>query len=297
MNMTSRFTLGTAVASLIWAGCSSPAEEDVDPPVLPPPLATPGFGQGGNTGAPVTTPTPTAQGGSTGQTGVVPAGTGGSSMVVAGAGGAPVGAAGAGGAPAGAIPSGMGNVITHDSTGWVAGSTNGVGIQGAFYPFGDYTGMPAGTTTVTLDPFEAASSTVCLSGVASAVLEEDYTRYWGGGLGLNLGDPGGMVGPQPWTRGTVTGFSFTVTGPTIPPNIRFGANTPDGANFCADDIPTAGTVQMAFNSLTLNCYAAGGAALTPTAALEAIQWQVVTVIDQTTPFDFCIENLTAITTP
>jgi hypothetical protein len=36
---------------------------------------------------------------------------------------------------------------------------------------------------------------------------------------------------------------------------------------------------------------------TPTTGLQSIQWQVVTVVDQTTPFDFCIENLTAITAP
>jgi hypothetical protein len=299
MNMTSRLTLGAAFAGLIWAGCSSPAEDDPGPPLLPPPLATnPSLGQGGSGATAVTPPPAAAQGGSTGlQTGAVPAGTGGSAAAIGGSGGAPAAAAGAAGAPASTIPTGMGNLLTHDSTGWVAGSTNGVGIQGSFFPFGDFQVMPAGTTTVTLDAFEAGTSTVCLSGVASEVLDEDYARYWGGGVGLNLGDPGGMVGAQPWSRGAVTGFSFTVTGPTIPPNLRFGVNTPDGASFCMDDIPTAGTVQMTFNAMALDCYMAGGAALTPTAALESIQWQVVTVIDQSTPFDFCIENLTATTAP
>jgi hypothetical protein len=43
-----------------------------------------------------------------------------------------------------------------------------------------------GDTTVTVDPFAAATGTVCISGTASAVIGEDYGRYWGGGLALNL---------------------------------------------------------------------------------------------------------------
>jgi hypothetical protein len=50
--------------------------------------------------------------------------------------------------------------------------------------------------------------------------------------------------------------------------------------------------------LALECYnPTPGASLTTTTALESIQWQVVTDLLETTPFDFCVENLTAITGP
>lgn len=307
MNMTSRLTLVAAVGGLILTGCSSPADNDPGPPTTAPPLANnpqfaaAGTGTGAGTGG--TTATPPAQGGTGGAPASTPAGAAGSAVApVAGAGGTPAGAAGA----PGAISTGMGNLITHDSSGWVAGSSNGVGIQGSFYPYGDFTTMPLpGDTTVTLDPFEAATGTVCLSGVASEVQTPagatmpDYGRYWGGGLALNLADPGGMAGAGPWTRGPVTGFSFTVTGPMIPPSIRFNANATGGAAaFCVNDIPTAGVTQIQLSTLLEACYnTPPGAALAPTATLQSIQWQVVTVVDASTPFDFCIENLTALTTP
>jgi hypothetical protein len=218
-------------------------------------------------------------------------------MTAAGTGGMAA-AAGAGGAPTG-IGTGTGNLIIHDSTGWVAGTTNGVGIQGSFYAYGDFTQTPMpGDTTVTVDPFAAATGTVCISGSASAVIGEDYTRYYGGGVGLNLADPGGMAAePGPWSRGSVTGFSFTVTGPTIPPNIRFNVVASTGTTYCMNDIPTAGTTQIQFGTLIADCYEAGGAPLPQATTLEAIQWQIVTVVDTPTPFDFCIENLTALGAP
>jgi hypothetical protein len=303
MNMTSRFTLGTAVASLIWAGCSSPAEEGVDPPVLPPPLATPGFGVGGATGTPVAPPMQMAQGG-TGQTGVVPAGTGGSTMVVAGAGGAPVAAAGAGGAPAGMIPTGMGNLIMHDGTGWVAGGTNAVGIQGSFYTISDATDVPPGDTEIAIGDLTTPGRT-CVSGTASAVPDDTgYSQFWGGGLALNLADPGGMMGTGPWTRGTVTGFSFNVTGPAIPPGtqFRFKATTFEGGavnnnGYCTTAAP--GQNSFDFGDLIAECWP-GGTVLTPLGGalqIVSIQWTVATVIGEPTDFDFCVENLTAVTAP
>jgi hypothetical protein len=290
MIMTSRFTLGAAVAGLIWAGCSSPAEDDPGPPTSPPPLSLPGFGQGGTTAAPINpAPAPAAQGGSTGQTGVVPAGMGGSAVAV-GAGGAP---AGVGGAPASTIPTGMGRLIMHDVEGWVAGATNAVGIQGSFYTISDTTGTPPGVTMIQLGDFATSPTSTCVRGTASAVPDATgYSQFWGGGLALNLADPGGMVGAGPWTPGTVTGFSFTVTGPTIPAALRFNATGAAGT-FCGN--LAAGANSVSLTSLHLTCYnPVPGAAFTAGTALESIQWQVVTVLGESTPFDFCIENLTAL---
>jgi hypothetical protein len=298
MKMTSRFTLVVAVGGLTLSGCSSPAE-DPGPPSLPPPLASnPQFGAAGtNAGTGGTTTTPPAAQGGTGGAPASTAGTGGSAIAAAAGAGGVAAAAGAGGAPSG-IGTGTGNLITHDSTGWVAGTSNGVGIQGSFYPYGDFTQTPMpGDTTVTVDPFAAATGTVCISGTASAVLGEDYTRYYGGGVGLNLADPGGMAGAGPWTRGSVTGFSFTVTGPTIPPNIRFNVVDSAGTTYCMDDIPTGAATQIQFGTLIADCYQAGGAPLPQAATLESIQWQIVTVVDTPTQFDFCIENLTALGAP
>jgi hypothetical protein len=85
----------------------------------------------------------------------------------------------------------------------------------------------------------------------------------------------------------------------IPPTIRFNANATGVTDaYCVNDIPTAGVTQIQLGTLLEACYnTPPGAALAPTATLQSIQWQVVTVVDEPTPFDFCIENLTALTTP
>jgi hypothetical protein len=297
MNMTSRFTLLAGVG-LLWAGCSAPAEDGAIPPApqFPPPGVGGQIASAGTGGAPAQTG---GTGGAPAQTG----GTGGAPAQTGGTGGAPAGGAGGAGG-GGSIPTGQGLALTHAADGWVAGTTNQAGIQGSFYEYGDFQGTPAGDTTVELGDL-ATPTTVCISGVASQVLTPDgatepaYGQYYGGGLALNLADPGGGAATGQWSRGTVTGFSFTVTGPTIPPNLRFNASTGPGAapSYCADDITTTGAVSISLAALVTNCWEAGGTLLPATQTLEAIQWQVVTVTDASTPFDFCIENLTALTTP
>jgi hypothetical protein len=190
----------------------------------------------------------------------------------------------------------------HDADGWIAGATNGLGVQGSFYTISDSTGTPPGDTTVTLGALTTPTST-CASGVASQVQTPtggtpDFTRYWGGGVALNLADPGGGAALLPWSRGAVTGFSFNITGPMIPASLRFQATTPGGATiYCVNDTaPGANSIQL--GTLVTACYGTtGNTPLAAATTLEALQWQVVTAADASTPFDFCIENLTALTTP
>jgi len=181
----------------------------------------------------------------------------------------------------------------HDSEGWVAGSTNGVGIQGSFHTYSDATGNPPGVTTIAIDDLTMPTRT-CVSGTASAVPDATgYGQFWGGGLALNLSDPGGGLPPAAWDRGTVTGFSFTVTGPTVPAGFRFQASVSEaGPVYCGNIV--AGPNSVTLGTLVTECYQAGGTPLPATTAFQSIQWQVVTVLDTPTPFDFCIENLTAL---
>jgi hypothetical protein len=104
----------------------------------------------------------------------------------------------------------------------------------------------------------------------------------------------------PWARGKVVGFSFTITGMTIPPTgqFRFGVAPYEGSTI-NNDGPcvniTMGANTIMFSQLHSACYnAAPGAALPDTAMLASIKWQVATVTTAPTPFNFCIENLKAI---
>jgi len=215
---------------------------------------------------------------------------------------------------AGAIPKGApgtGLALT-PVAGWVAGGTNEAGIQGSFYPLSDATGTPAGATTITPAPpadfSTSTGSTICISGSASQVVGTPpaYSQYWGGGVGFDLGDAGGDLPFQPWNRGNVVGFRYTLTGTAIPATLRFivtfqdgtGANT--GNPFCKPIVTTSGapvTTMLNDGSVLQACWEAGGAPLSPTALLRSLQWQVSTVETAATPFNFCIENLTAITAP
>jgi hypothetical protein len=312
--MTSRFALLTAMAGIIGFGCSG--DDGTTPPQPPPPTAKPAFATGAaqpagtlpaqntNANTNTNTQTPVASGGTGGVSGA--AGSAGTASAAAGSAGT-----GAGGAPATGtmIPVGTGNAIT-PVAGHVAGTSNGAGIQGDFFTFSDADGTPAGTTTITPKPNFAMSmgSTICASGSASQILtpagatDPAYGQYYGGGIGLTLADPGGGVGAQPWTQGKVVGFSFNLTGTTIPTALRFQAQFFDGSTVGKDPYCTtavkAGANTIMLNSLLLGCYNTPPGAPLPTAALlQAIQWQVVTSVTAATPFNFCVEALTAIVSP
>ncbi len=307
MNITSRFTLLAGAAGLLMAGCSAPADDDggnSGPP--PPPSSAPPFAAAGGQGG-AGQGLPAAQGGASSTP--AGAGTGGAATAPVGAGGSAIaagGAAGTGGAPGGnVIPIGTGLVITPDATGWVAGSTNQFGIQGSFYSFSDMTA--GGATTMTAPTYTGGR--VCVSGVAGQVQMENYTVYWGGGIGLNLAQPivpGAMASDaQPWQRGSVTGFSFNVTGSDIPTGLAFRFKTVFYEGVAVNDThcfgmtPGAGgLVSVRFDQVVAACYTPpGGVAVPPTAPLREIQWQVATNTLADEPFNFCIENLTPVTAP
>jgi hypothetical protein len=310
--MTSRFALLTAIAGTIGLSCSG-GDSNSGPP--PAPTVAPNFvnnpsSSTSNANTSQATPAPVApqntSNTNTEQMAPVTPPPTTNNQTAAGTGGT-----GGGSTPppttGTAIPTGMGNAIT-PAAGHVAGTSNGVGIQGDFFTFSDADGMPAGTTTIMPKPNFAMSmgSTICASGTASQVMNGTdgtpaYGQYYGGGIGLTLADPGGGVGAQPWTPGKVIGFSFNVTGSTIPTNFRFQARYYSGSTVSTDPYCTsikAGANTVMLSSLDLQCYnTPPGAALTSATMLQAIQWQVVTAPDAATPFNFCIENLTAITSP
>lgn len=298
MNMTSRFTLLAGVAGAIWAGCSSPAGEgDIAPaPTTPPPgIASgqagadqqlPQGGTGGGGGAPAVT-----------------AGTGGSG-VTAGAGGSAMAAAGAGGAPgAGEIPIGTGLTIAPQADGWVPGNSNGLGIQGAFFVASDADANPTGTT-IELDTATTPGS-VCVSGTLAAIADEDFTTYWGAGVGLNLRQVlpagGGEALPASgWSRatpsGNVSGFSYAITanGGVPLPGLRFTVDFVGKAQadtFCDPIEPGATSTQL--SAVGQSCWTQPTTIQLPATDLLTIQWSLLPSQTATTPFDFCISNVQA----
>jgi hypothetical protein len=303
MKMTSKGTL-LLVAGVIGLGCSSPADDGSDGTMKPAPVGQPPYltqsqapaasnTQNNPQPTPATNETTQQQPQQVAQTGAAGA---------SGAGGAGAGGAGAMPATGSTIPVGMpgSGFDLKPVQGWVAGTTNEAGIQGAFSTISDATGTPPGTTTITPANFMAATgSQICVQGSASMVVGTAYGQYWGGGVSFDLGDPGQNMPKVPWNRGKVVGFSFTISGTAIPPmgQFRFGVDYYDGTtvntNYCTNIVNGPNTIM--FSQVINQCYQAGGTALPATVQLAALKWQVATVTTAATPFNFCIDNLKAIT--
>lgn len=312
------------MAGVAWAAlavaCSSPDEDVPDPP-----NQFPAFVNGGGAGG---APPQTETGGN------LPQGVAGTAPVAAGgAAGAPVAAGGAAGSAgatgaAGAAPTGSGLALVPNQDGFMFGTSNALGIQGAFYTAADTGGSTIAPTAFTgeVDPM---TGEVCVSGSGAAVgldpatMMPAYSTTWGAVVGFNLAQPNdpatgapSMVA-QPFNRavpnaGTLSGFSFTLTpGPSGSPppvaNLRFkttfpsapGSTAASTQEFCtpmSSLVPAGNVYTVSINQQTLECWAPGGMPFSANELLS-VQWQIVTNETAAVPFDFCISNLQAIVTP
>jgi hypothetical protein len=179
------------------------------------------------------------------------------------------------------------------SSGWVDGATNGREIQGAFFTYQD----PSGRTIIAADAAESASG-YCVSGTSAEVLDANFGGTWGAVAALNLRQEAGstVAGSYDATAHSVAGFGFDIVGDTGGA-LRFVVkqfSVHDG--FCINNVPNCAmgcSVQYRIDELTQNCWTPGGA-LPNAAALQALEWQIVTKEGAETPFDYCIENLHAV---
>ncbi len=133
--------------------------------------------------------------------------------------------------------------ITPDPGGYVAPTSNTLGIQGAWYGYGDdwgTNGAPPGNcetmgmhmmsqcSSITFPPPAMVSDagdagsvgafpqttpgTMCLSGTAAKVVGTDYSNMFGIGIGLDLKNEGGVKMPYNASMNKVVGFSFHIAG-------------------------------------------------------------------------------------
>ena len=130
-----------------------------------------------------------------------------------------------------------------DPNGYLGPSSNSVGIQGAWYGYGDAwgtNGAPPGDcvvkgmhpasacSSITFPPAAMASDAgdggyastfpqstsgmMCLSGTAAKVVASDYSNMFGIGIGLDFNNQGGVKMPYNATANKVVGFSFKIAG-------------------------------------------------------------------------------------
>jgi len=164
---------------------------------------------------------------------------------------------------------------------------------------------------------DTTSGAMCTSGTAALVMNgtsgsADYSDLWGAGIALDLNNPGGDAGVKgSWDGSAYTGFSFDFSGPMIPNksirvNFPFvGEHGTDSPYYLGGGL-TAQTYSLnAAGHVVIHWADIGGPKylkdqnIDPPpfdkTQIQSIQFQVTTNATTTTPYSFCVNNLTLLT--
>jgi hypothetical protein len=206
---------------------------------------------------------------------------------MAGSSGGDAGTASVPDAPCSGIP------IVPDATGFVAADSNSLGIHGSWFAYSDCNDLGGQNCATVTAPsgtgFANVGGKMCTSGQTSS-----SAGAWGAGLGLELND-GPPQMPYDTVAMGVTGFCFTLSGPTIPSTslrVAFPTrNHQDDPYFTAVATPGQHSVSFAES--------AQGSWVTTKSAFEAdqvmlLQFQIPSSATAPVPWDFCVEGLTAL---
>jgi hypothetical protein len=237
----------------------------------------------------------------------------GATGTVGGGTGAGGGATAAGGSGASDLPSG---VPLTPADGWVDGMSNTIGVQGAFFSYADPTTFTSLTDTIKagMNCVQGTVAQVNLMCTVKPPATDCYGTTWGAAVGLNLNQPnvpgdggvmmGGTAVAYDGTKAGITGFAFDISGDTVPTQANFRFLINDGATnqYCS---PPASGIKKGPNVFKLadlieECWLATPKATdlkgnTATNNIVKIAWQVVSNSTSTIPFNFCVNNIEALT--
>ncbi|HKO95297.1 MAG TPA: hypothetical protein VJU61_29275 [Polyangiaceae bacterium] len=138
------------------------------------------------------------------------------------------------------------------------------------------------------------TGSVCVQGTLDVVENGDFGNQWGALFAFAFTEQGSVAAPWDLDGGNVVGFSFTVSGPLLPP-LRFGAlpgsADPNVDNFCTTlPVFSEGTFEVPFSSITRDCWQTGGEVLAPS-DLQTIIWTLPADPTLAHPYDFCVSNV------
>lgn len=175
-------------------------------------------------------------------------------------------------------------------------ATNDFGIEG------DWKLNSADPDLMTVD---FSGSNVCGKGKIHQVIATtaggapDYGRYWGGGLAfaMHTDVPGGPSVPYNATTNGLAGISATISGATIPMEMRFkfkmfGSNE----NYCKEVMgATSGqSIVLHTGDAVHNCWSPDSTSTLDVTNIENYEVQVVSQTSGDISFDFCLTNITAL---
>jgi hypothetical protein len=182
--------------------------------------------------------------------------------------------------------------------------TNSYGVTGGAF----LAKAPMGSSTIVLDTTPVGK--ICLQGTVEMVptpadgSHPPYSDYWGIELGFNL-NQGTDGAKNPWTvPAGVTGFWFTVEGPTIPP-IRF-KTTPTGKDPAQEQdscalvyAATGARADVLFTEMFVQCWDGpqGTGTTDISNGLLDMGLQVAAATGVEYPIDFCLTHVGVVNQP
>ncbi len=188
--------------------------------------------------------------------------------------------------------------LAADGSGWIGSETNPLGLQGAWT-------TRAGTGS-RID-LRVDGSRVCVSGEASQIVGNppDIAAYFGAAATLEFcrppldaaGEPHTLA-DCPWSPAlerALVGVGFSVTATTLPAQIRVGFREAGRDDTPYVAVRQAGEVVALFEDALVRNNPA--AALPSPAQIHSVEFLVNSGRQAPRPFDFCIENLSALSGP
>lgn len=153
---------------------------------------------------------------------------------------------------------------------------------------------PLGTTLELVE----AGERVCVRGGLAPVPDGDYPNYWGGEVGLLLASSPPTDVAAPGAGVDTTGFGFRLEG-AVPPQLRLrvgaAGEVPLYSQYCQNVVESVGSsIEIALESLTFECWLSGGAPYPGTSSATLVSWQIPANTEKGETFDFCIEDIHAL---
>jgi hypothetical protein len=259
---------------------------------------TGGAGGGGSGGTGGST---TAGGGTTGEAGTGGVANGGSGGVAgsSGSGGNP--SAGAGGVGGTAGSGGSGGQLncgvpgaglelipepgTDADSGWISGTSNCVGIEGTIFGYTDELG-----STISI---VESDGRICVEGEATAVLNGNFLDYWGSVVAFELNHQEGVALAYDADAYGVTGFALQISGSNVPERLRVRYRDVSDEEFCVA-VSGAGSYSVSLDATHPECWEPGDTSTPDPGEITRLEVHVVSENGGDIPFDFCIDNITAI---
>jgi len=178
--------------------------------------------------------------------------------------------------------------------GWVDGSTNDVGIQGSWYTYGD----DLATVVPADEPFfDGMGSEICISG--TTVPDEYSGVYWGVAVGMDFNVVDDTAYAYDATLNGVVGIRLTLTG-SLPPGIQLNlteTTSVEGDTFCTrytGITESSRTLSLYFDEAQFICWYGATFGPIDETLLKTFSVQVLSAAYESIPFDFCVENVSAI---